>query len=54
MLGTTIEFDANNLVHNNAIIFEIKGGKVVDPGHEQDLIVGHEGLSWTVFVASFC
>jgi branched-chain amino acid transport system substrate-binding protein len=32
MLDTTIEFDANNLIHNNAIIFEIKGGKVVIVG----------------------
>ena len=29
MLGTTLEFDANNLVHNNAVILGIKGGKVV-------------------------
>lgn len=29
ILGTDLEFDANNLVHNNAIIFAIKGGKVV-------------------------
>lgn len=32
MLGTVLEFDANNLVHNNAIIFTIKGGKVVIVG----------------------
>jgi len=32
MLGTTLEFDANNLIHNNAIIFMIKGGKVVIVG----------------------
>jgi branched-chain amino acid transport system substrate-binding protein len=32
MLDTTLEFDANNLIHNNAIIFEIKGGKVVIVG----------------------
>ena len=29
MLGPLLEFDANNLIHNNAIIFTIKGGKVV-------------------------
>jgi branched-chain amino acid transport system substrate-binding protein len=29
MLGPVLEFDANNLIHNNAIIFTIKGGKVV-------------------------
>lgn len=29
LLGTTIEFDQNNLAHNNAIILTIKGGKVV-------------------------
>jgi branched-chain amino acid transport system substrate-binding protein len=29
MLGTVLEFDKNNLVHNNAIVFGIKGGKVV-------------------------
>ena len=29
ILGTTIEFDENNLAHNNAIILTIKGGKVV-------------------------
>jgi branched-chain amino acid transport system substrate-binding protein len=32
ILGTTLEFDANNLIHNNAIIFTIKGGKVVIVG----------------------
>ncbi len=32
MLGTTLQFDPNNLVHNNAIIFTIKGGKVVIVG----------------------
>jgi branched-chain amino acid transport system substrate-binding protein len=32
MLGTVLEFDANNLIHNNAIIFTIKGGKVVIVG----------------------
>jgi branched-chain amino acid transport system substrate-binding protein len=32
MLGPVLEFDANNLVHNNAIIFTIKGGKVVIVG----------------------
>ena len=32
MLGTTLEFDQNNLIHNNAIIFTIKGGKVVIVG----------------------
>ena len=29
VLGSTIEFDANNLAHNNAIILTITGGKVV-------------------------
>lgn len=29
ILGTTLEFDANNLVHNNAVILGIKGGQVV-------------------------
>ena len=29
MLGPLLEFDANNLIHNNAIIFTIKDGKVV-------------------------
>ncbi len=29
MLGPTLEFDKNNLIHNNAIVFGIKGGKVV-------------------------
>jgi len=29
MLGTVLEFDQNNLIHNNAIVFGIKGGKVV-------------------------
>ncbi len=29
ILGTTVEFDQNNLAHNNAIILTIKGGKVV-------------------------
>lgn len=29
ILGTTIEFDQNNLAHNNAIILTIRGGKVV-------------------------
>jgi branched-chain amino acid transport system substrate-binding protein len=29
ILGSTLEFDANNLVHNNAVILGIKGGKVV-------------------------
>jgi len=32
ILGTTLEFDANNLIHNNAIIFTIKGGKVMIVG----------------------
>jgi branched-chain amino acid transport system substrate-binding protein len=32
LLGTTLEFDRNNLIHNNAIIFTIKGGKVVIVG----------------------
>lgn len=32
MLGTVLEFDANNLIHNNAIIFTIKGGKVAIVG----------------------
>jgi len=29
ILGGTLEFDANNLVHNNAVILGSKGGKVV-------------------------
>ena len=29
ILGTTLEFDANNLIHNNAVILGIKGGQVV-------------------------
>jgi len=29
MLGPTLEFDDHNLVHNNAVVFGIKGGKVV-------------------------
>jgi branched-chain amino acid transport system substrate-binding protein len=29
ILGTTLEFDQNNLVHNNAVILGIKDGKVV-------------------------
>lgn len=29
MLGTTLEFDQNNLIHNNAVILGIRGGKVV-------------------------
>jgi branched-chain amino acid transport system substrate-binding protein len=29
MLGPVLEFDKNNLIHNNAIVFGIKGGKVV-------------------------
>jgi branched-chain amino acid transport system substrate-binding protein len=29
ILGTTLEFDANNLIHNNAVILGIKDGKVV-------------------------
>jgi len=32
ILGTVLEFDANNLIHNNAVIFAIKGGKVVIVG----------------------
>ncbi len=32
ILGSTIEFDANNLAHNNAIILSIQGGKVVVRG----------------------
>lgn len=32
ILGSTIEFDANNLAHNNAIILTITGGKVVVRG----------------------
>jgi len=32
LLGTVLEFDANNLIHNNAVIFAIKGGKVVIVG----------------------
>jgi branched-chain amino acid transport system substrate-binding protein len=29
MLGVTLEFDQNNLIHNNAVILGIRGGKVV-------------------------
>jgi branched-chain amino acid transport system substrate-binding protein len=29
ILGSTLEFDQNNLIHNNAVILGIKGGKVV-------------------------
>jgi branched-chain amino acid transport system substrate-binding protein len=29
MLGPMLEFDDHNLIHNNAIVFGIKGGKVV-------------------------
>jgi branched-chain amino acid transport system substrate-binding protein len=29
ILGTTLEFDQNNLVHNNAVILGVRGGKVV-------------------------
>ncbi|MCB2041982.1 MAG: ABC transporter substrate-binding protein [Rhodoferax sp.] len=29
ILGADLEFDANNLIHNNAVILGIKGGKVV-------------------------
>ena len=32
ILGTTIDFDENNLARNNAIILTIKGGKVVVVG----------------------
>jgi branched-chain amino acid transport system substrate-binding protein len=32
ILGTVLEFDANNLIHNNAVIFTIKSGKVVIVG----------------------
>ena len=32
MLGTVLEFDKNNLIHNDAVIFTIKGGKVVIVG----------------------
>ena len=32
ILGTVLEFDANNLIHNNAVIFTIKGGKIVIVG----------------------
>jgi branched-chain amino acid transport system substrate-binding protein len=32
MLGTVLEFDDHNLVHNNAVILMIKGGKVVVVG----------------------
>ena len=52
MLGTTIEFDANNLAHNNAIILTIKGGKVVVLGHEQDLIAARG--PWTRASSSSC
>jgi len=29
MLGPTLEFDSHNLVHNDAVIFGVKGGKLV-------------------------
>jgi len=32
ILGTVLEFDDHNLIHNNAVIFEIKGGKVMVVG----------------------
>jgi branched-chain amino acid transport system substrate-binding protein len=32
ILGTVLEFDDHNLIHNNAVIFEIQGGKVVVVG----------------------
>ena len=32
LLGTVLEFDDHNLVHNNAVILTIKGGKVVVVG----------------------
>jgi branched-chain amino acid transport system substrate-binding protein len=32
ILGPVLEFDANNLIHNNAVIFTIRGGKVVIVG----------------------
>ncbi|WP_162573607.1 ABC transporter substrate-binding protein [Variovorax sp. PBL-H6] len=35
ILGATLEFDANNLVHNNAVILGIQGGKVVVLGYSK-------------------
>ena len=28
MLGATLEFDANNLAHDNAVIIQIRGSKI--------------------------
>jgi branched-chain amino acid transport system substrate-binding protein len=35
ILGSTLEFDQNNLIHNNAVILGIKGGKVVVLGYSK-------------------
>jgi branched-chain amino acid transport system substrate-binding protein len=35
IMGTTLEFDQNNLIHNNAVIVGIKGGKVVVFGYSK-------------------
>jgi branched-chain amino acid transport system substrate-binding protein len=35
IMGSTLEFDQNNLVHNNAVILGIKGGKVVVLGYSK-------------------
>jgi branched-chain amino acid transport system substrate-binding protein len=35
ILGITLEFDQNNLIHNNAVILGIKGGKVVVLGYSK-------------------
>lgn len=35
IMGTTLEFDQNNLIHNNAVIIGIKGGKVVVFGYSK-------------------
>jgi branched-chain amino acid transport system substrate-binding protein len=35
LMGTTLEFDKNNLVHNNAVIVGIRDGKVVVFGYSK-------------------
>jgi len=35
IMGTTLEFDQHNLIHNNAVIIGIKGGKVVVFGYSK-------------------
>jgi branched-chain amino acid transport system substrate-binding protein len=35
ILGTTLEFDQNNLLHNNAVILGIRDGKVVVFGYSK-------------------